>query len=300
MDDFTRVRAFLKVVEAGSFSAAARDVSSASAVARQIKALEEELGVRLLNRNTRNLALTDAGRLFHSRMTSIVTEFSAARAEVKSLHEGMKGVLRVSLRTGAGMTVIVPALPTFLEQYPDLSVSVSLTDEKRDLIANEIDVAVWLGEPPNMEIVAKRLSPSRRIVCASTAYLQKHGRPNAPEALTAHNCLVFEGAAYSGPWHFTRSGETKDVIVKGSVSSDSSLVLLSSCISGAGIIIVQQWMVQHLVAEGTLERILTDWDVSPRPGDAALYAAYPTSRGLSRKVRVFIDFLVKLFAADKD
>jgi DNA-binding transcriptional LysR family regulator len=299
MDDFTRVRSFLKVVEAGSFSAAARDVSSASAVARQIKALETELGVRLLNRNTRSLSLTDAGRLFHSRMTLLMNEFISARDEVKSLHEGMKGVLRVSLRTGAGMTVIVPALPKFLQQYPDLSVSVSLSDEKRDLISNEIDVAVWLGEPPNTEIVARRLSPSRRIVCASAAYLAKHGIPAEPEALSDHNCLIFEGPSYSVRWHFTRGDEAKEVAVRGTVSSDSSLVLMSSCIDGTGLIIVQQWMVQHLIAEGKLTRILADWDVSPRPGDAALYAVYPSRRGLSHKVRVFIEFLSELFAGDK-
>src|SRR2546426_725605 len=167
MDEFTRIRTFLKVVEAGSFSAAARDVSSASAVALQIKALEDELGVRLLNRSTRSLSLTEAGRRFHARMSVVVTEFSVAKAEVMSLQDDVKGQLRVSLRFGAGMTVIVPALPKLLEQYPELSIDITMSDEKRDLIANEIDVAVWLGEPPNLDIVARRLSASSRIVCAT-------------------------------------------------------------------------------------------------------------------------------------
>ena len=295
MDDFTRVKSFLKVVEAGSFSAAARDVSSASAIARQIKALEEELGVRLLNRNTRNLSLTDAGHRFYSRMSNIVKDFSSAKAETQSLHEGMKGVLRVSLRVGAGITVIIPALPAFLREYPELSVLVSLSDEKRDLIANEIDVAVWLGDPPNMDIVARRLSPSRRIVCASTAYLEKHGIPHMPQDLREHNCLVFASPPYSNSWSFSRGFEVEEVPVRGNISSDSSIGLLTSGIHDAGIMIVQQWMVRQLIAEGKLQRLLAGWDVRPRPEDAALYAVYPSSRGLSKKVRVFIAFLSQLF-----
>src|SRR5437763_13813139 len=131
MDEFTRIKTFLKVVEAGSFSATARDVSSISAVARQVKALEEDLGVRLLHRTTHGLSLTEAGRLLHERASAIDSELSAAEAEVKSLHDDVKGVLRVSLRVGPGTTVILPALPALLARYPELAVDVILSDEKR-------------------------------------------------------------------------------------------------------------------------------------------------------------------------
>jgi len=298
MDEFTRIRTFLKVVEAGSFSAAARDVSSASAVARQIKALEDELGVRLLNRSTRSLSLTEAGRRFHARMSVVVTEFSVAKAEVMSLQDDVKGQLRVSLRFGAGMTVIVPALPKLLEQYPELSIDITMSDEKRDLIANEIDVAVWLGEPPNLDIVARRLSASSRIVCATDPYLKRHGIPLEPQDLRQHNCLVFSSQPHHDVWSFKRNGQTEEVDVRGGISSDSSIVLLSSGAADVGLIIVQRWMVSRLLDEGKLQQVLADWEVSPRSGDAALYAVYPSSRGLSRNVRVFVDFLVALFAAE--
>src|SRR5438105_7121798 len=165
MDEFTRIQTFIRVVEAGSFSAAARDVSSTSSVARQVKALEDELGVRLLNRSTRSLSLTDAGRSFYSRVTAISKDLRVAKAEVKSLHDEVKGPLRVSLRVGAGTPVIVPALPRLLARYPELMLDISLSDEKKNLVTTGIDVAVWLGESPYSDVVARRLSRSRRIVC---------------------------------------------------------------------------------------------------------------------------------------
>src|SRR5438094_3212814 len=196
MDDFSRIKTFIKVVEAGSFSAAARDESSVSTVARQVKSLEDELGVRLLNRSTRRLALTDTGRRFYERVSSIEQELKKAKSEVTSLEENVKGLLRVQLRVTAGTTIVVPALPKFLSQYPELEIDVSLTDERRDLIANNIDVAMWLGDLPNSQIVARRLSRSGRIVCGSPAYFEKHGIPREPQDLRRHSCLLFAAPSY--------------------------------------------------------------------------------------------------------
>src|SRR2546426_6327667 len=272
MDDFTRIKTFIKVVEAGSFSAAARDASSISSVARQVQSLEDELGIRLLNRSTRSLSLTEVGRRFYDRSKAIASELNIAKAEVKSLHDDVKGLLRVRLRVAAGTTLIVPALPKLLAQYPELSLDITLSDERCDLIANEIDVAVWLGEPPNAEIVARRLSPSRRIVCASQGYLEEHGVPQAPQDLRKHECLVHSALPYCNQWSFTRGAEREDVEVRGGLRSDNSLVLLSSAMAGMGLVIVQQWMVSPLIAAGRLQRVLGEWTVSPRTGDAALYA----------------------------
>src|SRR5205085_9369037 len=133
----------------------------------------------------------------------------------------------------------------------------------------------------------RRLSPSRRIVCASQEYLQKHGTPRTPSDLRGHDCLVFSAPPYRGVWSFTRKVASEDVEVRGSVSSDNSMVLLAAAVAGIGLIIVQEWMVQPLLRADTMHRVLGDWGVSPRPGDADLYAVYPSSRGISRKVRVF-------------
>jgi len=295
MDDFTRIKTFIKVVESGSFSAAARDESSVSTIARQVKSLEDELGVRLLNRSTRRLALTDTGRRFYERVSTIARDLKQAKSEVSSLEEEAKGLLRVSLRVSAGTTVVVPALPKLLAQYPELELDISLTDERRDLIANNIDVAMWLGDLPNSQIVARRLSRTRRIVCGAPAYFKRHGVPRVPDDLRDHKCLLFAAPSYGNLWSFTRGGTVEAVEVRGGVKSDNGLVLLSAALADLGVVIAHAWMVRDLVADGRLTQVLSEYTVNPRSGDADLYAVFPSSRGLSRKVRVFVDFLVELF-----
>lgn len=295
MDEFTRIQTFIRVVEAGSFSAAAREMSSISSASRQVKSLEDELGVRLLNRNTRSLSLTEPGRRFYERACAIFNDLSNAKSDAKSFQDSVKGVLRVSIRVSAGTTMIVPALPAFMAQYPELSLDISLSDERRDLIANNIDVAVWMGHIPDSEIVARRLSPSQRIVCGSPAYFERHGIPRTPEDLRRHNCLLYTARDYGSRWAFSRDGREQEIEVQGSLRTDNSLVLLSAALSDLGLIVVHEWMVRLYIADGRLARVLGDYGVNPRPGDAELYAVYPSSRGLSRKVRVFVDFLVDLF-----
>ncbi|HXD43135.1 MAG TPA: LysR family transcriptional regulator [Ramlibacter sp.] len=299
MEELARIQTFIKVVEAGSFSAAARDVSSISSVARQVKSLEEELGVRLLNRSTRSLSLTEPGRRFYERACKIANDLSNAASEAKSFQEGVKGVLRVSLRVSAGTTIIVPALPAFLAQYPELSIDIALTDDRRELIANNIDVAVWLGHIPDSEIVARRLSRSHRIVCGSPAYFERHGVPQKPQELRAHNCLLFTARSYGNVWGFTKDGQHEDVEVEGNVRTDNGIVLLSAALADLGLIVVHEWMVRSLISQGRLISVLDDYTVNPRPGDAELYAVYASGRGLSRKIRVFVDFLVHLFGAQE-
>ena len=295
MDEFTRIKTFIKVVEAGSFSAAARDVSSVSSVARQVKSLEDELGVRLLNRNTRSLALTDVGRAFYERVTAIACDLEKAKSEVSSMQEEVKGILRASLRVTAGTTIVVPALPKFLERYPDLELDLLLTDERLDLIANNLDVAMWLGALPDAEIVARRLSPTRRIVYGSPAYFERHGVPQTPQDLRQHLCLLFSARAYRNRWGFFRDDRFEEVDVRGSIRSDNGLILLSAALSDLGIGIAHEWMVRRHLDEGKLVRVLSEYTVNPRPGDADLFAVFPSSRGMSRKVRVFIDFLIETF-----
>lgn len=298
MDELSRIRTFIKVVESGSFSAAARHVSSISSVTRQIKSLEDELGVRLIQRSTRSLSLTEPGRRFYERVTAIAHDLHNAKSEAQSFQDTVKGVLRVSLRVTAGPTIIVPALPRLLSRYPELRIDVSLSDEQQDLIAANIDVAVWMGHVRDSDIVARRLTPGRRVVCGSPAYFAQHGIPQRPEDLGRHNCVVYSAHSYTNHWGFTKDGRTQDIEVNGSMRSDNGLVLLSSALAGVGLIVVHDWMVRLPVANGQLVRVLDDYTVNPRPGEAELFAVYPSSRGMSRKVRVFVDFLIELFQED--
>jgi len=295
MDDFTRIETFIKVAEVGSFSAAARCTdSSISSVARQVQSLEEELGIRLLNRSTRSLSLTEPGRMFYDRACAIARDLSNAKSEATSFQDSVKGVLRILLRVSTG-TTIVPALPRLLAQYPELSFDISLTDERLDLVANNIDVAVWMGHIPDAEIVARRLSPSQRIVCASPKYFAQKGLPERPEELEGHNCLLYSARSYSNVWGFAKNDDRQEIKVRGNLRSDNGSVLLSAALADLGIIMVHEWMVRTPLTDGKLVRVLSDYSVSPKAGDAELYAVYPSSRGLSRKVRIFIDFLVELF-----
>jgi DNA-binding transcriptional LysR family regulator len=298
MDEFTRIQTFIKVVEAGSFSAVARKESSVSSVARQVKALEDSLGIRLLNRSTRSLSLTEPGRMFYERVCSVSRDLNNAKSEVKTFQDSVKGVLRVQLRASAASTFIIPALPKLLSRYPELRLDVSVSDERCDLVASNIDVAVWMGEMPNSELVARRLAPCRRIVCGSPAYFEQHGTPQMPEALKQHQCLLYSARSYGNNWIFSKNGNTSEIEVQGPLRTADGLVLLSAAQAGLGLIIVHEWMVRLPIAEGRLVRILEDHIVSPTSTTAELYAVYPSKRGLSRNVRAFVDFLVELFQGD--
>jgi DNA-binding transcriptional LysR family regulator len=207
----------------------------------------------------------------------------------------VKGVLRILLRVSTGTTIIIPALPNLLNQYPELSFDISLSDERLDLVANNIDVAVWMGHIPDSEIVARRLSPSRRIVCGSPGYFARHGVPQSPDDLQRHNCLLYTARSYSNVWGFAKDDIRQEIKVQGNLRSDNGSVLLSAALSDVGVIMVHEWMVRLPMSEGRIMKVLSDYCVSPKAGDAELYAVYPSSRGLSRKVRIFIDFLVQLF-----
>lgn len=296
MDELGRVRTFIKVVEAGSFSAAARHESSVSSVARQVKSLEDELGVRLLSRNSRNLSLTEPGRLFYERARAISNDLNAAKLEATSFQDSVKGLLKVSLRVSAGASLITPALPAFLKQYPELTIDIALTDERVDLIANNIDVAVWIGDLPSSDIVARQLSPSRRIMCASSAYFKANGVPGTPADLHQHNCLIFSAPNYPDRWLFEKDGNQEEVQVTGNLRSSNGLALLSAALSDLGLIVVHEWMVRPQLEEGRLVRVLDDYVIKPTLAEAPIHVVFPSSRGLSLKVRTFVDFLVELFA----
>jgi DNA-binding transcriptional LysR family regulator len=296
MDEFLKIRTLVQVVEAGSFSAAARQTDmSISAIARQVKALEESLGVRLLNRTTRNQALTEAGALFYERARAILDDVERAKRDASSFQKAVKGVLRVSLRVSAGTTVIVPALPRFLERHPELTVNVSLSDERFDLVARGVDVAVWLGHLGDTGVVARRLTPTRRVVCGSPEYFRKNGTPGRPTDLASHNCILFTVNQYGRAWRFSKDDRRVDIPVSGNLESSHAQVLMSAALAGVGLVLVPDWMARGPINDGRLQTVLADYEISPTDYDAALYAVYPHSRGLSPKARAFVDFLVDLF-----
>lgn len=296
MDELAAMRIFVKVAETGSFSEVARQTDmSTSSISRQINGLEEFLGVRLLNRSTRHLALTEAGQQYLSSIAPLLHGIELARRTATSHQRGIKGSIKVHARTSAGAEVIVPALPRFLEQYPDLSVDITLTDERADLLAEGIDLAVWLGNLEDSSMIARRLSTSRRLVCGSPAYFQRFGVPMVPQDLLHHNCLVYRSNHYTGGWRFLKNGESITIPVNGNLKTANGAVLMSCAKNGLGLALLQDWMVKNSQKEGLLQTVLTDFAVFPTDYDTSLYVVYPHKEGLSRRVRLFIDFLVDLF-----
>lgn len=296
MDEIAMNRALLKVVESGSFSAAAREMNtSVTSIARHVSALEDMLGVRLLNRTTRRQSLTDAGQHYVVRLSDFLRNLETLKQEVSSYQADVRGVLKVHMRVSLGNEVVVPALPEFLKDHPDLKLDVTLTDDRVDLVAAGVDVAVWLGELSDSSMIVRQLAPSHRVICASPGYLERHGIPQVPEDLERHNCLVFKASHYDDIWRLSKDGKTVAVSVSGNLQTESSSALLASAKAGLGLIVVQERLVRQSLDAGGLVKVLSDYSISPTEIDAAIYAVYPHRQFISPKTRAFIDFLVALY-----
>jgi DNA-binding transcriptional LysR family regulator len=296
MDELTTVRTFLSVVEHGSFSAAARQKNmTVSSIARQVNALEGTLGVRLLNRTTRHQSLTEAGALYYDQVRAVVRELDTIRHQVASYQDSVKGTLRVQLRTSVATQLILPAVPAFLGQYPGLRLDIHLSDHRADLVENGFDLAVWLGNLQDSNLIARQLSPSCRVVCGSPRYFDVYGEPRHPGELARHNCILYDPDHYGRIWRFRLGEEAIEVPVAGNLQTSSSAALLTAAVGGLGLIVAQEWMVRTAIAEGALRQILNGYSVRPTDFDAALYVVYPHSSRLSPKTRVFVEFLVGLF-----
>ena len=296
MDELAAIRVFARVAKAGTFSEAARQLDmSTSSVSRQINALEESLGIRLFKRSTRNLVLTEAGETYLTSIDPALKQLELARRTALSYQRTISGSIRFHARTSAGTEVIVPALSEFFIRYPDIEIDITLTDERVDLLANGIDVAVWLGKLEDSSMVARNLSSSRRVICGSPAYLQRHGIPRKPDDLLQHSCLVYLQHNYLKDWRFQKDGQSFVIPVTGKLRTPNSVVLMEGAKQGLGLVMLQGWMVRKSVQEGSLQAVMEDYEAYPTEADTALYIVYPHRHGLPLKVRVFIDFLVQLF-----
>ena len=296
MDTFTGMRLFTEVVDGGSFSAAARRLGMApSSVARGIGALEDELGVRLLNRTTRKLGMTEAGRLFHERSKRILVEVDDARLSVTQLEAEPRGTLRLSMPVVFGRLHVAPALPEFLASYPRLQIDLSLTDTFVDLVEEGVDLAIRIGELQDSSLIARRLATNTRVICGSPGYFERAGMPTAPQDLSRHDCLVYKRQSNRAVWRLRDQERTYEIEVRGSLWANNADALHTAALSGVGLAILPTWMVGPDVRRGTLQVAFAGYQVSPSALDASIYAVFPYARHLSPKVRALVDFLVKCF-----
>ena len=288
------IEVFVRVVEAGSFSAAARALRmTPSAVSKLIARLEARLGARLVSRSTRKLQLTPEGTAFYDSGVRILADMAAAEREA-AVGAAPRGRLRVNSYVPFGVHRLIPLLPRFLERYPEISVDLVLTDSVIDLMQERADVAVRAGPLGESRLVARKLGQCRMTVVAAPSYLKKHGRPSNPSELAVHRCIQFRDPL-SGrpfPWEFHRRRKIVPVRTRGTLLVNDSATMIAACLAGAGVAQVLALRIHDLIESGQLIELFPDW-----PGETfPLYAFYPSRRHLPAKVRAFIDFCVEAAA----
>jgi len=294
------MRLFLTVMQVGSLSGAGRQFGLAPAsVSRQIAALEDDLGVRLLNRTSRRLSLTEAGQVYLERAERLVQDVDEMRDAVTQLAVRPRGTLRVLSRVSLGTQHVAPLIPAFLAKHPDLNIDLWLTDVDLDLTEHGIDLAIRTGALTDSTLVGRRLASSPRVVCASPQYWAQHGRPTTPEAVIDHNCLTyrFEFGTAAALWQFRSSdGRTTNVRVAGNFQTNNGEALRLATMSGLGVALLPAWSVKEQLKVGTLERALSEYETTVSDLDTGIYAVYLSRRNLPVKIRLFIDHLLADFS----
>jgi DNA-binding transcriptional LysR family regulator len=292
MDRLTSLTVFGRVVENGGFSAAARKLNmSVTMVSNHIQALEDRLGVRLLNRTTRKVSLTEVGQAYYERASRILAELDEADRVVDALHSTPSGTLRIHTNNHL-VRFLAAIVDEFLTRYPEASVDLSTGERAVDLIEEGYDMAIRTVQPPDSSLIVRQLTPWRHIVCCAPSYLEKHPAPVVPDDLTQHNCLRYAYYAYGSDWRFEApDGKTVSVRVSGNLVTSSGDMLRKLALAGQGIFLAPSFIAGDDIAEGTLIRLMPDF----RPVEFAINAIYPHRHHLSAKVRSFIDLLALRF-----
>lgn len=286
MDRLQAMRVFVTVVEAGSFSAAARQIGVGQpAISKTIAQLEERLQVRLLVRSTHSLAPTEAGVRFYERARSAIREAEEAELEARGAGAGLSGRLRISAATTFARLLVVPRLPEFLARHPDIEIDVLLDDRVIDLVSEGIDLALRMGELTDSTAVARRIARGRRSVIASPAYLSRAGTPQAPADLVTHEAIVYSQLGDS--WTFSRNGTHASVAVKGRVRLSAAEGIRAAVLADMGLTVNSDWMFAPELESGAVRRVLEDWELPP----VDLWAVFPTGRLASAKARAFADYV---------
>lgn len=293
MASLVAMAAFARVVEMGSFTAAARELGlSTPVVSKRINELEHTLGTRLLYRTTRKLSLTEAGTAFYRHCARLVEEAKLAEETVARLNNSPRGLLRITAPVTFGSTQVAPAIPAFLAQYPEINIDMVLSDRIIDLAEEGFDLAIRLTSSPQTSLAARRLISTNRIICASPDYWKKYGKPHTPAELSSHNCILYASVPLQNEWLFNGPDGEERIQVTGNFRTNGPDALREVAVGGLGVIRLPYVTLSREIAAGRLEMALEDY-ASP---DTDIYALYLPNRYLSKKIRVFIDFLAEWYA----
>lgn len=290
MTNLGDLEVFVRVIAVGSMSTAARDLGlSPAVVSKRIKRLEDRLGTRLLQRTTRQISLTEAGQGFHERVIAVLAGLEEAEAYASGRSSEVSGTLKVSAPTSFGRLHIAPHLKAFMDAHPDLTIHLVLSDEFTDIVGGGFDLAIRIAELLDSTLVARRLAPVRRILCASPDYIEAHGMPETIEELKRHHCLP---AHNYDAWKLEGPQGTLSLRPDGMLITNSSEVIREAVIAGLGIALRSTWDIGPELRSGKLVQVLPAYEGSR---NVSLSAVYPSRQFLPAKVRLFIDYLADLY-----
>ncbi|MBE9396609.1 LysR family transcriptional regulator [Pontibacterium sp. N1Y112] len=292
MDKLSEMQVFVAAVRSGSFSAAGRQLElSPSAVSKLISRMESRLGVRLLNRTTRTLSLTEGGQVYFQRCLEIIHDVESAEDALSGFGQVPKGTLRINSSAGFARHQLIPQLSEFQMTYPEIDIELQLSGLSVDLIGERVDVAIRLGSLEDTSLVARKLGESQRIVCASPTYLEKYGQPQTPDELKQHQCLRLSTSDSFNHWHFNRQGVSEVIDIDRGFVTDNVEALHEYARMGGGIARLSSFMVAGDIEAGRLIPLLRHYDIDKQQ----IHVLYTHRKYLPAKIRVFVDFLLQKF-----
>jgi DNA-binding transcriptional LysR family regulator len=296
MDTLDGFKTVIAVVETGSFTAAAdRLAMSKALVSKYVGEIEKQLGIRLFNRSTRTLSLTEAGKSYYQGALSLTNKYAQLVDTVTGEQTNPRGLIRISTSVTFGDTVLAPKLPLFLKQYPDLKVEIQLTDRKIDMLEEGIDVVIRIGGVDDSNLIARQINHFPLALCASPAFLKEHGIPKKVTDLLKVNCIVDSNFKIAKQWPFTdKNGYTQTITINSNVAVNSPRSVRALAISGAGVGLIPKFIAQDALDKGLLLTVLSEY----KTVSFGMFAIYPHRRYLPQKVRCFIDFLTEQFSGD--
>jgi len=294
VDRIETMRAFVAVAQEGSFTAAGRRLGlSTKLVSKYVQQLESQLKTQLFNRTTRSVSLTDVGAAYLEHCRPILEQIDDLDSLVRERQGALAGQIRLTAPTGFGSTRLCEALAPFLRQNPDVELDMRLTDNRLSLVEEGLDLAIRIGSLKDSSLIARKLADMPLVLCASPDYLERHGRPQDPRALSTHTCLVDGNSTGMNTWRFRSNGDEQVLKLNGSVRSNSPGALARMAMGGLGITIAPLYAIEDALKEGRLEHVLPDFSTDT----FGLYALYPPNRHLTRRVRALIDHLATEFSA---
>jgi DNA-binding transcriptional LysR family regulator len=295
MDKLQAMHLFTRVVDTGSFTAAAEQMSISRALASKlIQGLEDTLGVRLLNRTTRRLSLTEPGQNYYQRVSDVLSRLAEAEAEATELQVDPRGRLRISAPVPFSTAHLAPALAEFQKQHPRVELELNLNDRRVDLVEEGFDLAIRISQLTDSSMMARKIAPCRMVAVASPAYLAAIGAPEVPGDLARHECLRYTLTPNSEAWEFERDGTTTQVPAHSRLATNNGDFIAAAACASMGIARLPTFIVAEQIRDGRLTRILPQWVLPP----LAVYAVYPNTRTLPAKTRRLIDFLVERFGSE--